>query len=91
MSPQSDVAQLEKQLKIEDLTMYTMIHTRELRERLGESCSSEDIADAQSLVKTGLARLDRKYAGMSDAEVLRHSWNFYEQLREKHGSKADKV
>ena len=80
---------IERDVDADELTMYTMIHVRELHQELRNTCSSDDISAAEVRADIVLSQLERKYASMNDAEILRHSWDMYERLRKHHVTTAD--
>jgi hypothetical protein len=82
---------VEKEFDTDDLTMYTMIHVRELHQELRSSCSDDDMVAAEIRADVVLQQLDRKYTSMNDAEILRHSWAMYERIRTQHLATADSL
>ena len=88
-SVHSDLRSLENQHDLDDADMYTMIYTRDVGELLEDACAASDITEAGTRVSVIQSLLGSRYDTMSDAQILLHSRDLYERLREKHLSKAD--
>ena len=71
--------------------MYTMVYIRQIAWTLWQTCTASSLREAAEWLDIYEQRLSDIYANMNDAEILDHSWELYERLREMHAKQIDRL